>query len=66
MDNDPFFELYSAVDERSAAESVVRNYLPAFGNFKSRHMSPQLIDRTVMPKDTAKLSVHLPIVKDVK
>ncbi|QHG91864.1 2-succinyl-5-enolpyruvyl-6-hydroxy-3-cyclohexene-1-carboxylate synthase [Sulfurimonas sp. CVO] len=101
LQNDPFFELYSAVDERSAAymacglaaesgEPVVlsctgatasRNYLPALTEAYYRklpvlavtssqdiakigHMSPQLIDRTVMPKDTVKLSVHLPIVKD--
>lgn len=101
LQNDSFFEMYSAVDERSAAymacglsaessEPVVlsctgatasRNYLPALTEAYYRklpilavtssqdiakigHMSPQLIDRTVMPKDTAKLSVHLPIVKD--
>lgn len=101
MYNDPYFELFSAVDERSAAymacgladesgEAVVlsctgatasRNYLPALTEAYYRklpilsvtssqdiakigHMSPQLIDRTVMPKDTVKLSVHLPIVKD--
>ena len=101
MQNDPFFEIYSAVDERSAAymacglaaesgEPVVlsctgatasRNYLPALTEAfyrklpmlavtssqdiaKIGHMSPQLIDRTVMPKDTTKLSVHLPIIKD--
>lgn len=101
MYNDPYFELFSAVDERSAAymacgladesgEPVVlsctgatasRNYLPALTEAYYRklpilsvtssqdiakigHMSPQLIDRTVMPKDTVKLSVHLPIVKD--
>jgi len=99
--NDPFFEIYSAVDERSAAyiacglsdesgEPVVlsctgatasRNYLPALTEAYYRklpilsitgsqniskigHLSPQLIDRTVMPKDTVKYSVHLPIVKD--
>lgn len=101
MQNDPFFELYSAVDERSAAymacglaaesgEPVVlsctgatasRNYLPALTEAYYRklpvlavtssqdiakigHMSPQLIDRTVMPKDTVKHSVHLPNIKD--
>ncbi|MDD2400425.1 MAG: thiamine pyrophosphate-binding protein [Sulfurovum sp.] len=101
MQNDPFFEMYSAVDERSAAymacglaaesgEPVVlsctgatasRNYLPGLTEAfyrklpvlsvtssqdiaKIGHHSPQLIDRTVMPKDTVKHSVHLPIIKD--
>ncbi|WP_312943384.1 thiamine pyrophosphate-binding protein [Stutzerimonas kunmingensis] len=101
MQNDPFFELYSAVDERSAAymacglaeetgEAVVisctgatasRNYLPGLTEAfyrklpilavtssqdiaKIGHHSAQLIDRTQKPKDAAKLSVHLPIVKD--
>jgi 2-succinyl-5-enolpyruvyl-6-hydroxy-3-cyclohexene-1-carboxylate synthase len=98
---DPYFELYSAVDERSAAymacglaeetgEAVVisctgatasRNYLPGLTEAfyrklpilavtssqdiaKIGHHSAQLIDRTQKPKDAAKLSVHLPIVKD--
>ncbi len=101
MQNDSFFEMYSAVDERSAAymacglaaetgEPVVlsctgatasRNYLPGLTEAfykklpvlsvtsgqdiaKIGHHSPQVIDRTVMPKDTVKHSVHLPIVKD--
>lgn len=101
MQNDPYFEIYSAVDERSAAymacglaaesgEAVVlsctgatasRNYLPALTEAYYRklpvlavtssqdiakigHMSPQLIDRTVMPQDTVKHSVHLPNIKD--
>lgn len=101
MQNDPYFELYSAVDERSAAymacglaeeagEAVVisctgatasRNYLPGLteafyrklpilavtssqDTSKVGHHSAQLIDRTQKPKDTAKLSVHLPVVKD--
>lgn len=101
MQNDPFFEIYSAVDERSAAymacglaeesgESVVlsctgatasRNYMPGLTEAYYRklpilsvtssqdisklgHHSPQLIDRTVMPKDVVKHSVHLPLVKD--
>jgi len=101
LQNDPFFEMYSAVDERSAAymacglaaesgEPVVlsctgatasRNYLPALTEAYYRklpilsvtssqdiakigHHSPQFIDRTVMPKDTVKHSVHLPIIKD--
>ncbi len=101
LQNDPYFEIYSAVDERSAAymacglaeesgEPVVlsctgatasRNYLPGLTEAYYRklpilsvtssqdiskigHLSPQLIDRTVMPNDTVKHSVHLPIVKD--
>lgn len=101
LQNDSFFEMYSAVDERSAAymacglaaesgEPVVisctgatasRNYLPALTEAfyrklpilsvtssqdisKIGHLSPQLIDRTVMPNDTVKHSVHLPTVKD--
>lgn len=101
LQNDPFFEIYSVVDERSAAymacglaaesgEPVVlsctgatasRNYLPALTEAYYRklpvlsvtssqdiakvgHSSPQLIDRTVMPKDTVKHSVHLPNIKD--
>ncbi len=100
MQNDSFFELYSAVDERSAAymacgmaaelgEPVVlsctgatasRNYLPALTEAYYRHLpilavtstmpvinighnKPQCIDRTNVINDTAKLSVHVPIVK---
>lgn len=101
LDNDNDFEIFSVVDERSAAymacglaeetgEPVVlsctgatasRNYLPALTEAfyrklpilsvtssqdisKIGHLSPQLLDRTVMPKDTVKYSIHLPIVKD--
>lgn len=101
LQNDPYFEMYSAVDERSAAymacglaeesgEPVVisctgatasRNYLPALTEAYYRklpvlsvtssqdisklgHHSPQLIDRTVMPNDAVKHSVHLSSVKD--
>ena len=101
LQNDPYFEIYSAVDERSAAymacglaeesgEPVVisctgatasRNYLPALTEAYYRklpilsvtssqdiskigHHSPQLIDRSVMPNDTVKHSVHLATVKD--
>lgn len=101
VQNDPYFELFSCVDERSAAymacglaseanEPVVlsctgatasRNYLsglteafyrklpvlaitsgPALS--KVGHNFAQVIDRSVMPKDTIKMSVTLPIVKD--
>ena len=98
---DPFFKVYSSVDERSAAymacglasesgEAVVisctgatasRNYLPGLTEAfyrklpvlaitstrdisKYGHHEDQVIDRSVIPKDVAKLSVHLPSVKD--
>jgi 2-succinyl-5-enolpyruvyl-6-hydroxy-3-cyclohexene-1-carboxylate synthase len=101
IQNDPFFEMYSAVDERSAAytacglaeesgEAVVisctgatasRNYMPGLTEAFYRklpilaitssqiycnvaHLSAQMLDRTVMPNDVAKLSVALPVVKD--
>ena len=101
LQNDPYFEMYSAVDERSAAymacglaeesgEPVVlsctgatasRNYMPGLTEAfykklpvlsvtssqdisKIGHLTPQLIDRTVMPNDVVKHSVHLPLVKD--
>ena len=98
---DPFFEVFSSADERSAAymacglaaesgEPVVisctgatasRNYLPGLTEAYYRklpvlaitstrdiskygHHEDQVIDRSVMPKDVAKLSVTLPSVKD--
>jgi 2-succinyl-5-enolpyruvyl-6-hydroxy-3-cyclohexene-1-carboxylate synthase len=98
---DPFFEVYSSVDERSAAyiacgmaaesgEPVVisctgatasRNYLPGLTEAYYRklpvlaitstrdiskygHHEDQVIDRSVIQKDVAKLSVTLPSVKD--
>lgn len=101
MQNDSFFEMYSAVDERSAAymacglaeesgEPVVisctgatasRNYAPGMteayyrklpilaitsAQFLARidHLIPQVIDRSVIQNDVAKLSVTLPIVND--
>lgn len=101
MQDDPYFTVFSSVDERSAAylacgiaeesgEIVVlsctgatasRNYMPglteayyrklpiiAITSFNGNHyignLMPQNIDRTVIPKDIAKLSVHLPVVKD--
>lgn len=101
MQNDPYFEMYSAVDERSAAymacglaaesgEPVVisctgatasRNYMPGLTEAYYRklpilaitstqalakvgHHVAQVIDRSSKPKDTVRLSVTLPIVKD--
>lgn len=101
MQNDRFFEMYSAVDERSAAymacglaaesgEPVVisctgatasRNYMPGLTEAYYRklpilaitstqalakvgHHIAQIIDRSSKPKDTVRLSVTLPIVKD--
>ncbi|MDD2493681.1 MAG: thiamine pyrophosphate-binding protein [Tissierellia bacterium] len=98
---DPFFEVFSSPDERSAAymacglaaesgEPVVlsctgatasRNYLPGLTEAYYRklpilaitstrdiskygHHEDQVIDRSVVPKDVAKLSVSLPIIKD--
>lgn len=101
IQNDPYFEVYSSVDERSAAylacglaaetgEPVVisctgatasRNYLPGLTEAFYRklpvlaitstqnvarvgHLIAQVIDRSVMPKDAAKLSIQLPIIRD--
>lgn len=101
MDIDPHFEMYSAVDERSAAymacglaaesgEPVVisctgatasRNYAPGLTEAYYRklpvlaitsslvfsrvgHHFAQVIDRSVIPNDVARLSVALPMVKD--
>lgn len=101
LQSDSFFEMYSSVDERSAAymacglaeesgEVVVlsctgatasRNYLPGLTEAYYRklpilsitstqdisrvgHNIAQVIDRSIMPKDTVKYSVHLPIIKD--
>lgn len=101
MQQDPYFVMYSSVDERSAAymacglaaelnEPVVisctgatasRNYLPGLTEAYYRklpvlaitsmqafskvgHHVAQVIDRSSMPKDTVRLSVSLPIVKD--
>lgn len=99
---DSFFQVYSCVDERSAAymacglaeesgEPVVisctgatasRNYMPGLteafyrklpiialtsfnGNKYIGNLMPQNLDRTVIPKDVAKISVQLPVVKDL-
>ena len=101
IQKDPFFKIFSAVDERSAAymacglaaetgEAVVisctgatasRNYAPGMTEAYYRklpvlaitstqaigrvgHHVAQVIDRSVIPNDVAKLSVNLPIVKD--
>ncbi len=101
MQNDNYFKIYSAVDERSAAymacgladesgEPVVlsctgatasRNYLPGLTEAYYRklpilaitstqaiskvgHHIAQVIDRSLLPKDTVTLSVQLPIIKD--
>lgn len=99
IQNDSFFKIYSAVDERSAAymacglaveseEPVVlsctgatasRNYIPALTEAYYRkipvlaitstshegqigHNMPQVIDRSQIQKDIARLSVHIPTV----
>lgn len=101
MQSDSYFEMYSAVDERSAAymacglsaetnQPVVitctgatasRNYLPGLTEAYYRkipilaitasqpinrigHHIAQVIDRTLMPKDTIKASFELPIVSN--
>lgn len=101
IQTDPFFEIYSCVDERSAAymacgiaaetgEPVVlsctgatasRNYLPGLTEAYYRHLPvlaitstmpivrighnvPQCIDRNNVINDVAKLSVHIPLIKD--
>ena len=101
VQNDPFFEVWSAADERSAAylacglawasgEPVVlsctgatasRNYLSGMTEAYYRklpviaitsmlgfagvgHLVPQCIDRSSYPKDAARASVFLPMVKD--
>lgn len=99
VQRDNYFEVYSCVDERSAAymavglaeksgEPVVitctgatasRNYLPGLteafyrgipviavtfynGEDRNGHLVPQNINRSVIPKDVALLSVSIPIV----
>jgi len=101
MQDDPFFEMYSAVDERSAAymacglaaesgkpvvisctgATASRNYvsgmteayyrkLPVLAITSAQaiarvgHHIAQVIDRSVIQNDIARLSVTLPIVKD--
>lgn len=101
IQNDSFFEVWSAADERSAAyiacglaaatgEAVAlsctgatasRNYLPGLTEAYYRklpviaitsgpgfasvgHLVAQSIDRSLFPRDAAKISVSLPSVKD--
>lgn len=101
MQYDSYFEMYSSVDERSAAymacglaaetgEPVVisctgatasRNYLPGLTEAfyrklpvlaitstravsKIGHLVDQVIDRSIIPNDIARISVTLPIVKN--
>lgn len=101
IQSDPFFEIYSSVDERSAAyiacglasesgEPIVisctgatasRNYFPGLTEAfyrklpilaitsmqsfsKVGHHVPQVLDRSVQPRDAFKFCVELPIVKD--
>lgn len=103
VENDPFFEIFSCVDERSAAymacgiaaetgEAVVlsctgatasRNYFPGLTEAYYRKLpilavtamqhrgkigslSPQVIDRSVQPKDTVKISVYIPALLPTK
>lgn len=101
IQNDDFFELYSCVDERSAAymatglaaesgeivalsctgATASRNYMPALTeayyrhlpilvitssrrNYKIGHNIDQVTDRTLLPRDVAKISVQMPLVTD--
>lgn len=101
LQQDPFFSLYSEIDERNAAyiacgmsaetgEPVVisctgatasRDFLPALTEAYYRklpilvitgsqdvmntdNLSPQYIDRSVLPNDAIKYSVHLQTIKD--
>lgn len=103
LQQDSFFEMYSAPDERSAAymacglaaetgEAVAlsctgatasRNYMPALTEAYYRKLPilaitstqhtgrianhyPQVIDRSILPKDIARLSVQLPVIHDVE
>ena len=103
LQQDSFFEMYSAPDERSAAymacglaaetgEAVAlsctgatasRNYMPALTEAYYRKLPilaitstqhagrianhyPQVIDRSILPKDIARLSVQLPAIHDVE
>ena len=99
VQNDPWFQVYSSIDERSAGyiacgmaaesgEPVVlsctgatasRNYFPALTEAYYRQLPvlavtasqhfgrvgqyvPQVIDRAPLPRDCAKLSVHIPVI----
>lgn len=96
MQRDPFFKVYSSVDERSAAylacglasesdkpvvlscteATASRNYFPGLteafyrklpilaitgthGSKRAGHLFPQVIDRSVTPKDTVNISVDI-------
>ena len=99
LQNDPFFKIYSSVDERSAAymacgiaaetgepvalsctgATASRNYMPGLTEAFYRklpilaitstqhtgrlgNLVPQVIDRSAIPNDIAKLSVNLPTI----
>lgn len=101
IQNDPFFEIYSSPEERSAAyiacgmaaescepvaisctgATASRNYLPALTEAYYRklpilaitssrkscrigHNFDQVTDRTLLPRDVAKISVQMPLVYD--
>ena len=101
--HDPYFEIYSSADERSAAyiacglaaetgepvalsctqATASRNYLSALTEAYYRklpilaitstkpieeigHGLQQIIDRSVQPKDTVRLSVYLPVIHTEK
>jgi len=103
VQQDSFFEVYSSVDERSAAymacglaeasgemvalsctgATASRNYLSGLteafyrklpviaitsfnGNEYNGHLVAQNIDRKSIQNDVAKLSVHIPVIKDQK
>lgn len=101
LQNDSYFDVYSSVDERSAAymacgmaaesgepvaitcteATASRNYLPGLteafyrklpvlaitATNESTHVGqnyPQMIDRSVLPKDVAMKSIHIPFLED--
>ena len=101
VQQDSFFELYSAIDERSAGyiacglaaecgepvaisctgATASRNYMPALTEAYYRklpvlaitstrpinqvgHNVDQVIDRSVVPNDIVRVSVHIPVVND--
>lgn len=101
--SDPWFEMYSSIDERSAAylacglaaesgepvalsctqATASRNYLPGLTEAYYRklpvlaitstrdisevgHKLQQVIDRSVLPKDAARLSIYLPSIHTEK
>ena len=101
IQNDPFFEIYSSPEERSAAyiacgmaaescepvaisctgATASRNYLPALTeayyrklpilaitssrkSYRIGHNFDQVTDRTLLPRDVAKISVQMPLVYD--